>query len=166
MTNYVPITEISDYALLKDPLVHGPHAYYAFSAHSEGSDFVGPFTSIRDALEEFLDANDPEDDTGIEVTLGRPMTMPGLRDVAETLVDQTCSDDWCESAVDNLHRTFEGQRGDALAKSLDDAVNMAIETWFKANTKFSLEGYWRGYGKSLDTDAKSAREWLKAKETA
>lgn len=147
---------LSDDALLRDPREQGPRAYYA-GRDAENGPWGTAGASVREALENYLDDCDPEeDDSPIYVTIGRPIGPPDLVGVRHLLVDRTCDENWHEQAAQRLSDALTTTR----SRSLDDAVNAAIRAWFDANLPDLFAGWWIGYGRSIETTVREAREWL------
>ncbi len=137
----------------------GEPCVYAWDACEDSSLFSGPFATVADALAEFLDEHDVEDDHHVEVTLAKAAGFPEAACVSERLSEHAYEDfgEHASEALDNAC-------GDG--KALDAAVNAAVRAWLEANGGNPLAGYWTPYGRWISTTAKEAREWLVALEAA
>jgi len=147
-----PITEIAHDAI-HDDAVHGPRMFYAWDGVEDSTTWSGPCTTLAGALQEYLDCHCPEDDADVYVTLGRPVTAPDYDFDAWHLLDRTCDDNWPESAVEQMSDAVKKH-----GKALETLVETVVASWCEAH--LDLSGFWRGYGRTLETTAGEARSWL------
>ena len=120
---YTPITEIAHDAI-HDDAFQGPRMFYAWSGQEDSTSWVGPYATLREALEAYIDEYDGDDDEAIEVTLGRPLTPPRARFDADYLIDDTCDGEWNEAAVDLLDDAVKKH-----GRALEDAVAALVRRW-------------------------------------
>lgn len=146
------ITEIRHDAI-HDDRVLGPRMFYAWDGAEDSTTWSGPHASLAEALAAYLDEYDPEDDDHVEVTLARPVSVPDYGFDADRMLDRTCDHDWPESAVERMSDAVR-QHG----RALEDAVEALVSQWCAEHV--SLDGFWKGYGKTLETTAGEARAWL------
>lgn len=147
-----PITEIAHDAI-HDDAAHGPRMFYAWDGVEDSTTWSGPCATLEEALQEYLDYRCPEDDADVYVTLGRPISAPSYDFDASRLIDCTCDDYWPESAVDQMSDAVRKH-----GKTLEALVEAVVASWCDAH--LDLTGFWRGYGRTLETTAGEARRWL------
>lgn len=153
MTRHKRITEIAHDAI-HDDAFQGPRMFYAWDGQEDSTQWTGPHASVVEALRSYLAEWDPEDGYGddIEVTLGRPAQIPALSGISERLGEMAY--DYGEAASERFDLTSEEEH------DLDAAVNDAVRRWFDKRGGNPLAGWFLPYGRTLETTAKEAREWL------
>lgn len=118
--------------------VHGKPDVYAHDGEEEFSRWVGPFSNVDQALAEYLDEHEPEDDEVVVVCRGKPMALPEV-DAADRLMDMVL-DDLGEQAYDSA--SLGAQERDAL----NGVVNAAIRAWYAEHRPEALKGFWTTEG--------------------
>jgi hypothetical protein len=158
MTEYKRITEIAHDAI-HDDAFHGPRMFYAWDACEDSPNFVGPCASVAEALEAYVEEfGDDDFDGNIDVTLARPAQIPALFGISERLGEMAY--DYGEAASERFDLTSEEEH------DLDAAVNDAVRRWFDKRGGNPLAGWFLPYGRTLETTAEDAREWLAKQEGA